>query len=379
MKSNSKQRWVKLLLWLYAPFLLGVLGVTAFVACWFAAWAWSAAMNVNLGVGLGLAIPAFVLGSFVISLIPACLAFFRPIAAMDDEWELRLPPKAMQGLLGLVREVAEEQSLPMPDEVRLHVESTAHVYEEERRGSAVRILVIGGAALASLDREALSGVIAHELGHFAGGDTAFSRRAFRGQRAMLYVEFALIRRPWNPLGWLLRGYHLLFRVAYAANQREQEYAADRYQIQRIGKKRTARTLIAVSAIDEMPWSRLSSVAEWFAVMRTRNLSVYGEQVRRARQVTPSQWQEACRRALKQTPAVFDSHPCLRNRLKAMGVSPKMAIQLAAELRPAETAPAEFIQNWEEIEESLSSFLVALVQSQQEKKREMAAILLGRSV
>ncbi|MCA9069119.1 MAG: M48 family metalloprotease [Planctomycetaceae bacterium] len=377
--ADTRHRWVKVLLLLYTPFLLGVLGVTTLVAFCFAAWAWSVASSLNMGVGLVLAIPAILLVSFVIALIPACRAFFRPMISMEDELELRLPPKAMQGLLGLVREVADEQSLPLPSEVRLHAESTAHVYEEETEGVIQRILVIGGAALASLDREALSGVIAHELGHFAGGDTAFSRRVFRGLRTMLYVEFALSRHPWNPLGWLFRGYHFLFRWAWATAQREQEFAADRYQVQRIGKKQTARTLIAVSIIDEMPWSRLSSVAEWFAVMRTRNISVYGEQVRRARQVTPSQWQEACRKALKQKTESFDSHPGLRERLKAIGVSPKMALELAAGLRPAETTCSEFIQNWDEIDESMSAFLVALVQSDHEEKREMAAILLGRPV
>lgn len=363
---------------LYVPILLVVIGLTSYAAYLLGAWAWSVAKDFSLIGGLFLAVPALIVAGFVLSLMAACTAYFQR-ADFADPMELRLPPKAMKGLRRLVRQVAREQSLPAPDEVRLHVESMAHVYEEGSGAESSRILVIGAAALASLDRQALSGIIAHELGHFAGGDTALSRRAFRGYRTMMHVEMALIESPWNPLGWMLRGYHYLYRLAWAANQRTQEYAADRYQVERVGKEQTAKTLIAVSAIDEMPWSRLSSVAEWYAMMRTRDASVFSEQVRRARQAKPSEWQEACRSALRQKTRPFDSHPCLKERLRAVGISPKKAIRLAAKLKPGETEPAEYIQGWDAIDAAMSAFLVALVQSIQEQKRDMASILLGRSV
>lgn len=368
-----------MLLRLYAPFLLLVVGVMGYAAYRIGAWAWEIAAEFSVGAGLLLAVPALILAGFSLSLLAACSAFFFTPAHGGDPLELKLPTKGMKGLLKLVRSVADELSLPMPDEVRLHVESLAHVYEEGNQSDRSRILVIGGAALASLDRKALSGVIAHELGHFAGGDTTLSHRAFRWHRTMAHAECALIEMPWNPLGWFLRGYHLLFRLAWAANLRIQEYAADRYQVELVGEKQAAWTLIALCSIDEMPWSRLASVAEWFAVMRTRDASVFSEQVRRARQVTPSQWEEACRRALKRKTGLFDSHPCLRDRLSAIGVSPKKALGLAAKLQPGETDPSEFIEGWDAIDESMSAFLVALVQCVQQDKRDMAAIILGRSV
>jgi Zn-dependent protease with chaperone function len=359
--------------------LLLVIGATGFAAYWIGAWAWDVAAEFSVAMGLFLAFPALLLAGFALSLLVACSTFFVAPDEGRDPFELRLPTKGMKGLLKLVRSVAEELSLPMPDEVRLHVESLAHVYEEGDPKARSRILVIGGAALASLDRKALSGVIAHELGHFAGGDTALSLQAFRWHRTMLGAELALIEMPWNPLGWFLRGYHLLFRMAWAANQRRQEYAADRYQVNLVGEKQTALTLIAITSIDEMPWSRLASVAEWFAVMRTRDASVFSEQVQRARQATPSQWEDACRRALKHKTGVFDTHPCLKDRLKAIGVSPKKAVGLAAKLQPGATDPSEFIDGWDAIDEAMSAFLVAIVQCIQQEKRDLAAIVLGRSV
>ena len=379
MKGKTKNRWAVWLMILYPPFLLCVIGLTGYAAYRLGAWAMGIAADHNFVLGLLLSLPALLLGCFVLSLLPALTAYFGTPDMGGDPLELRPPPKAMKGLLRLVREVAEAQDLPVPDEVRLHVESAAHVYEEERGRDTSRILVIGGATLASLDRKALSGVIAHELGHFAGGDTTLSRSAIRRQLMMLHAEFAFAEMPWNPLGWILRSYHLLFRLAWAANQREQEYAADRYQVGMIGEKETAKALIAIFSIDEMPWSRLSSVAEWFALMRTQNASIFSEQVRRARGAKPSEWEDACRRALGQKTKTFDSHPCLRERLKAIGVSPKKAIALAAKLKPGETDPAEYIQGWDAIDAAMSSFLVAIVQSIQEQKRDLAAMILGRSV
>ncbi len=379
MIGKTKSRaLVLLLMGGYLPFLLGVIGGTGFAAYCLGRWAWTVAEELSIGAALLLLVPVLILAGCVLSLVAACLAFFGP-ADLIDPLELRLPPKAMKGLLRLVREVAEQLSLPAPDEVRLHSESLAHVYEEDGHSEKKRILVIGGAALASLDRTALGGVIAHELGHFAGGDTALSRRAFRWHRMMMHVELALIEMPWNPLGWLLRGYHVLFRWAWAADRQVREYAADRHEVQLVGKKQAALTLIALTVIEEMPWSRLTSVAEWFAMMPTREKSVFAEQVRRARQASTSEWEDACRRALKRKTGMFDSHPCLRDRLRAIGVSAKKAIALAAKLRPGEADPAEFIDGWDAIESAMSAFLIELVQIVQQDKRDMAAIIMGRPV
>ena len=151
------------------------------------------------------------------------------------------------------------------------------------------------------------------------------------------------------------------------------------EVEVVGAKQAAQTLIAISTINEMPWSRLSSVAEWFAVMRTRDASIFREQVRRARQTTSAQWQDACRRALKQKTKSFDSHPCLRDRLRAIGISPKQAIALAGKLRHDQSDPADYIDDWDEIDNAISAFFIDLVQQNQQAKRDMAAVILGRHV
>ena len=71
----------------------------------------------------------------------------------------------------------------------------------------MRILVVGGVAVAAFSQDALAGVIAHELGHVAGGDTGLSRVALRWHLVMGNLEARLAGRPIsrvNPLAWLIR-------------------------------------------------------------------------------------------------------------------------------------------------------------------------------
>ena len=341
-------------------------------------WTWTIANDFSITFGLMLAGVTIAVGIMTLMLVFVCVVFFTPTDTVDP-MELRPTPQAMKGLLKLVRQVAKKQSLPSPNEVRIHAISTAHVYEERTQDGYGKVLVIGAPALASLDRKALAGVIAHELGHFAGGDTALLRRTARWHRAMMHVEYALWEMPWNPLGWVLRTYHWLFRRAWAAEQRKREVLADEKEVELVGVKQSAQTLIAMSSIDEMPWSRLASVAEWFAIMPSRDTSIFREQVKRARQTTPAQWQDACRRALKRKTKQFDSHPCLRDRLRAIGVSPKKAIALAGKLRHDQSDPADYIDGWDEIDDAISALMIGLVQEIQQNKRDFASVVLGRPV
>lgn len=366
MTSSRARLAVILLIGFYFPFLFSVIGGMAYITYCLGEWA--------VSVHILLAAPACFVGIMTLALLVALLAFFAK-DDFDDPMELTLPKRATKGLKNLVQKVAGRQDLPMPDEIRLHVVSLAHVYEHDGQ----RILVIGGAALASLSPKALAGVIAHELGHFAAGDTAFSRTAQRWHRTMMHVEIAMVEMPWNPLGWIFRAWHLVYRLAWAADQRQREYIADQEEVELVGPEKAASTLIAICSIDEMPFSRLSSVAEWYAMMPTANSSIFTEQVRRGRQTTPDDWQNACRKALKKETGCFDSHPCLLERLEAMGVSRKKAVKLAAKLQPGDTDPAHLIAGWEEIDICMSGFLINIFREMQQNKRDFASIVLGSRV
>jgi hypothetical protein len=53
--------------------------------------------------------------------------------------------------------------------------------------------------------------------------------------------------------------------------------------------------------------------------------------------------------------LFDDHPCLRDRLKAMGIEPKKALRVALEQRGTPTSV--LIPGWDRIEKEMSERLM----------------------
>jgi Zn-dependent protease with chaperone function len=294
----------------------------------------------------------------------------------SSEPELRLPRAMVGELYELVWEVARRQKLKAPEDIRLAADTVAHVYEAKGQ----RVLVIGAVALATFSQEALAGVIAHELAHFTAGDTGLSRSAFPAAVCMALLEYEFNRRPLNklnPIVWLISGYHLVFRVAAAAHSRAQEYAADQYQVLQAGKEVAAASLIRLTVPERLPWSRLSTVLEQHAATGLPAKQLFAEQVRRARVTSASEWQDALAKELKRPTAMFDSHPALKDRLKALGVSPRKALRLV--LDDSGPPAHELIPAWGKVERLLAETLIEPYRELYLVKRDVAQILLGRPI
>jgi hypothetical protein len=125
----------------------------------------------------------------------------------------------------------------------------------------------------------------------------------------------------------------------------------------VGAKDAAQALIVMTVVERMPWIRLSSLAEnWVATNQPVRL-LFEEQEQAARSVSPSQWQDAIRKELKKETGIFVSHPSLKQRLQALGVSPKKAQRLIPELLgPA--AYKLFGAWWPKLEKQLAERLLA---------------------
>jgi Zn-dependent protease with chaperone function len=340
-----------------------------------------------LGLSLLLGVLAVVFRLWML-LIPAGLLlvtlghFLWPVylvltAKRKKDWmELKVPRKQMRGLYELAEEVAAECGLTPPDEIRLAADSVAHVYEDER---GKNVLCVGGVAVAAFSRPTLAGIIAHELAHFTAGDTRLSRQAAQRGRLMgtLEDQFARFKGDYfNPPVWCLLLYHLLFRLAWAAASREQEFAADSYAAEHAGEKRVATALVYLHATDFLPQARLSSLVETFVATNQPPTGLFAEQARLVRSANRGSWEDACRRALARGTGLFDDHPCLAERLKAVGVSSKKALSLALD-QTGEPA-RDLITGWEHVELELSDRLMAPYREYFLAKMEVAQVLVGRA-
>ncbi len=358
----------RLLLWLYFPFvLLLCLGLAGLLGLLIVRYLDSCPLLLLLLVVVLLGSPLAHVG----------LALLRVLGRLsgDNGLELALPRSLVLPLYELVWQVARDHKLLPPDDIRLAADTVAHVYED---GKGHRVLVIGAVALATFSQEALAGIVAHALAHFTAGDTRLLRRRLRVAVCMALLDCEFERRPLsklNPLVWLLCGYHLLYRLTAAAHSREQEYAADRYEVAQVSKETAAASLILLTVTERLPWARLSTIVEQYAAGGQVAGQIFAEQVRRARTTSPSEWQDALRRELNRPTGSFDSHPALKERLAAMGVSPRKALRLV--LDQSGPPAHELIPAWEEVEKLLAESLIEPYREYYLLKRDMAQVMLGR--
>jgi Zn-dependent protease with chaperone function len=320
----------------------------------------------------------FWLAFTLIHTIWAARVLLKPAKREDDPLEIKVPAEGIAELWAMTKHVAAERELPLPDEIRLHPGTVAHVYEDDRDR---RILVLGGLSLTMMSERSLSGVIAHELGHFGAGDTRLTKAGYRQGLLMFELEccFAAQRYAmFNPLVWVVRGYHWLYLLVQRMHSREQEFAADRHDAAQAGKEETAASLVYLDILDELPWTRLSSVLESHAETGQRLDNMFAEQRERARSIDRGEWEDAMRKALKKKTHVLDSHPCLRERLKAVGVSPKKALGYALE----RSGPpiADRLRAWPGIEKRMTSQLMVIFRQMQQEKMELGQIIrsVGRT-
>ena len=367
--GSGTRVFVGVLLALYFPFL-AMLGLAAFAL---AIWLFSLtprAQGVRYPLTNFLGVCVVLIGlataATVLQVVQHLFTLLRQ-RKTKDPLAFEFPDQWQEPLMALIEEVAEKGDLPEPDRIQLHAADVAHVYEDKR---GRYVLAIGALAVAALPQRSLAGVIAHELGHFAEGDTALSQLASRWHQVMALLDYFFCTRPWlqfNPVTWAIRCYHHVYGLAWCANSRGQEFVADQHTVELIGAEQTAATLMLIEVLHNIPWANLQVVAEQFIESNERPKDLFAEQVRRVKSATPSEWDEAMRKSLKHRTKPFDTHPCLKQRLKALGVAPKAALRIAMDLSGAPST--DLFANWPVVEKFLSDRIFNLVREIYWERRE----------
>lgn len=218
----------------------------------------------------------------------------------------------------LVREVADAVGTRMPDEIRLVAEVNAAVWEDAgrvglRRGQ--RILYVGVPLLHALTVTQMGAVVAHELGHYAGGHATFGTVAYRGSRSIVRTIDGV--GPTRAAGLLLTAYAALYFAVALAVLRRLEVEADLAAVRVAGARAMKEALMALprlavawsAAVDrcvDVAWQRGRTTAEMLDVYRllAAQRSLAGScDVGAAAATLTSRW---------------DTHPPLAERLRLIG-------------------------------------------------------------
>lgn len=196
----------------------------------------------------------------------ACFTFYATFASPFARGEkVEAPGPELDGprapeLLALVRDVAARMRTAPPSRVFLVAEANAYVVEHGGflGFGARRWLAIGLPLLHAFDRTELVAVLAHELGHYAAGDTRLAGIAYRTRRRLAHAFTALSGTPTSlgiiELGrgivqWLVTGYAKLYLRATATISQAQELAADEASVALGGRDAAASALTKVELAD----------------------------------------------------------------------------------------------------------------------------------
>lgn len=259
-----------------------------------------------------------------LAMVGAGLAILRAIIPERDRFDPPGPELRREEhphLHAVLDEVAAAAGEPPADDVYLDLPVNASVLEHRGR----RAMLLGLPLLATLDDQELRAVVAHEYGHYAGGDTRFSTWIWRTRVAVLKTVQSLAEsESWfrrNLVRWPFQGYALLFLRITNAISRRAEFAADSLSARVTSPEATGSALRRIEALapafdgywasDVAPMleeERRPPIAAGFAAMaaHTEFAATLDDVVRsdiEAREPDP-----------------YASHPTLRQRLEALGVS-----------------------------------------------------------
>lgn len=259
----------------------------------------------------------------------------------------QLEPARQPKLFAMIRGVASATKQEMPAEVYLVGDMNAWVaHRGGTMGLGARgIMGLGLPLLQTLTVSELRAVLAHEFGHYHGGDTKLGRFVY-GTRAAIGRTLASLGHHGSILQLPFLWYGRLFlRVSHAVSRR-QELAADQLAAHVVGARPLAQGLkkihVAAPAFGYF-WSN-----EVAPVVRAGFVPPLADGFRQF--VDAEIGQKALAAAREQSLAegdgdVFDTHPPLRERLEALeGLRPgdtpdpdPLAITLLADPRALEHA------------------------------------------
>lgn len=243
-------------------------------------------------------------------------------------------PAGQPELWALVDKVADRVGQRRPEQLFLIDEVNAFVTS---RGGFLglggrRVLAVGVPLMMFLDADELESVLAHEFGHFYGGDTKLAPIVYRTRSAMGRTMSAA-----GGLRALFKGYASFYLRHTQSVSRAQELSADRLAAEVTSPDTVAAALsrlVTGSAAFDYYWAQ-----EYAPVVRTRHWAPYldGFAATLGSTVVATEAPRLKTKALgREAGSAFDSHPSLGERIRALGLDPA---SIPERLRPATPASA----------------------------------------
>ena len=250
-------------------------------------------------------------GVILWSIIPRPDRFLPPGPQLTRQAQ----PELHQG----VEQIAQSAGQPPPAEIYLIPEVNAWV---SHRGGWMgigsrRVMAVGLPLMQALTLSQFRGVLAHEFGHFCGGDTTLGPWIYKTRSALGRTVWALYkRRPWLSIPFLWYGKAFL-RITHAIS-RQQEYFADQLAAQVVGPTAVSEALKRLHGIDlayRAFWNTEMAPAlkQGYRPPFSYGFALFLDAAQTAEQMNAAVQEELQRNEFD----LYDTHPCLADRLAAL--------------------------------------------------------------
>ena len=286
----------------------------------FAVWLsfWVTAFFMNVYVIKLIAIVGIVVA---IAIFNAVVAIFRHVPENNVVQGELITPEAAPALWSRVREFADRLNTAAPAQIIAGIDANFFVTENslqvgdyKTRG---RSLFVSIPLLRVLDQTEADAVLAHELGHFVGGDT--ENMAALGPKLVQYDFYSEHMRQGGVTViafFLLNLYRVIFEIALQKSSREREFAADNIAAGLTSPQAISNSLVKVAAYANYRGEVESKLFEQNE-QHTGNLGI-GPRVALGLNTfsQSSEFVEMMRAG--NVPHPFDSHPPLLERMQNVG-------------------------------------------------------------
>jgi Zn-dependent protease with chaperone function len=249
----------------------------------------------------------------------AIATFWVQPAPLSD---LEIYPADFPELFSLIDELSDRLKAPKIHHIVINYDHNAAIYQTPHLGWQEwhrNYLVLGLPLLQSLSPEQFKATLAHELGHLANNDSSFTSYIYR------------VRRMWEQLTvdnnlfifqWFFRWYEPLIKAYSFVSVRDREYAADelakRMTSSEIAASDLIQTYIYQHYLQEVFGRELDQQAR---LAETPPIDVVTQMLAALRQpLDPQTTQIWLGLLLGQATDTDDTHPCLSDRLAAVGCS-----------------------------------------------------------
>lgn len=262
--------------------------------------------------------------------LPLLVLFVMIVRAL---WVKFSPPEGREikrkdapELFALIDEFVAASGIRRVDHVLVTPEFNASVVEVPRLGVFgwhKNYLIVGLALMEGLSAEQFKAVIAHEFGHFSGRHSRFTAWIYRVRQTWIQ----LLKRLYEDHHWgafvfkkFFDWYSPYFSAYSFVLARTQEYQADRFSAELTSAQAAAAALINTEVkaqyIGEWFWPRIYEHAKTTPQAPGNPYHMLFSEYEKG--LHTQQAERFLQSALKQQTTLSDTHPCLKDRLQALG-------------------------------------------------------------